>query len=56
MSSLIKYIIIAAAALVVTSCAQDPSVFDLKSPCVSNDDGSSNAPCVKRKPLENEIA
>ena len=56
MNKFIKYTIIAAAALVLASCAQDPSVYDLKSPCVTDDSAGGFNPCVKRKPLENEIA
>lgn len=56
MTRLVKILVLAAATLALASCAQDPSVYDLKSPCVSNDDGSAFAPCIKRKPLENDIA
>jgi hypothetical protein len=44
------------AGLALTSCApRDPSVYDVKSPCVSYDfDGT--APCVRRKPIENDVA
>lgn len=57
MSRILKYLILAMSAFAIASCAQDPSVYDLKSPCVSNDDGIHGfAPCVKRRPLENDIA
>ena len=44
------------AGLTLTSCApRDPSVYDVKSPCVSYDfDGT--APCARRKPVENDVA
>lgn len=42
--------------MALSSCAsKDPSAYDTKSPCVSNDmDGK--APCVRRKPIENDVA
>jgi len=47
---------------IVTGCTPvDPSVRDLKSPCVSNDffDGSQSniqlIPCAKRSPIENLV-
>ena len=42
--------------LALSSCAsRDPAAYDVKSPCVSNDmDGK--APCVRRKPIENDVS
>ena len=42
--------------LALSSCAsRDPAAYDVKSPCVSSDmDGK--APCVRRKPIENDVA
>lgn len=40
--------------LTLTGCAQDPSVYDIKSPCVSVPYGGLfDQPCERRLPLEN---
>ncbi len=53
-----KYLVLVALTLglSVAGCTtRDPSIYDVKSPCVSNDmDGK--APCVRRKPIENDVA
>ncbi len=53
-----KYLLLATLVfgLSLAGCSsRDPSVYDVKSPCVSNDiDGK--APCVRRKPIENDVA
>lgn len=56
MNKLSKFILILALSTLLTGCTgRDPSNYDVKSPCTSNDlDG--NAPCVRRIPVENQIA
>jgi len=55
MKKIVTYILSGFLLTLICSCAQDPSRDDVKSPCVSNDlDG--NAPCVRRKPIENYLA
>lgn len=39
----------------LTSCSTDPSVYDLKSPCVSGESISNlDQPCQRSIPLENQ--
>lgn len=56
MNKLGKFIIVITMGLILSGCIpRDPSRYDVKSPCVSNDlDG--NAPCTRRIPVENQIA
>jgi hypothetical protein len=51
MNRLIKFLFLLFGLLVV-ACAQDPSEFDLKSPCVDSGFGE-NSLCGKRSPIEN---
>ena len=52
-----KIILFTIVGLILTACnAVDPSVNDVKSPCVSFDDGTGQVPCERRNPVENYIA
>lgn len=55
MRSLLIVLALVLGASVCGCSTRDPSIYDVKSPCVSNDmDGK--APCVRRKPVENDLA
>lgn len=47
-------VLIVAVGLMLAGCAQDPSIYDLKSPCVDSGQGE-NSPCVTRSSLENIV-
>lgn len=51
---LLTKIFIISFGLLLAGCAQDPSVYDLKSPCVDSGEGK-NSPCAKRSPIENVV-
>lgn len=41
--------------IILSGCGvKDPSFYDLKSPCVSMNDGS-NDPCIRTSPMLNEM-
>jgi hypothetical protein len=38
---------------ILVGCSEGSNKYDLKSPCVSNDDGNANTPCIRRTLLDN---
>ena len=56
MRSLILFLLILGTGVVMAGCSQSSAKYDLKSPCVSNDNGSATAPCIRRRPLDNYLA
>lgn len=57
----IKLFILLGTVFLITACTpRDPSVNDLRSPCVSTEFGESSSypgpiPCVKRSPIGNQF-
>lgn len=56
MKRILKWGLILLAVSFASACTPDPSVYDVKSPCVSNPSLIySDQPCERRLPLENSI-